>query len=68
MRKADQCLLDFDNLLMIFRGSYTRDWEVFAQTDPLFAVLTHDEYQRAALTPESERRFWSSGETYIQHL
>jgi len=43
-------------------------WEVLARSDPLWAVLSSDEYRQAALTPEAEDRFWRSGEEHIAHV
>lgn len=45
-----------------------RSWEVLAITDPLWAVLSADEYHRDALSPASEERFWRSGEEHVAHV
>jgi SAM-dependent methyltransferase len=52
----------------MIRHSYTHDWELLAKTDPLFAVLSDPLYQRANLSPEAERRFWHTGEAYVQYI
>jgi SAM-dependent methyltransferase len=43
-------------------------WEQLARTDPLWAVLSADEFHGAALTPEAEERFWRSGEEHVAHV
>jgi len=47
---------------------YAHDWEVLARTEPLFAVLTDTRYLSERLTPEHERQFWRSGESYVEAL
>jgi SAM-dependent methyltransferase len=43
-------------------------WEALAKTDPLWAVLSSDEFHGDALTPEAEDRFWRSGEEHVAHV
>jgi SAM-dependent methyltransferase len=43
-------------------------WETLARSDPLWAVLSADEYRHDRLTPASEERFWSSGEEHVEHV
>lgn len=43
-------------------------WEQLARTDPLWAVLSSDEFRDGALTPEAEERFWRSGEDHVAHV
>ncbi|MGH9047337.1 MAG: class I SAM-dependent methyltransferase [Acidimicrobiales bacterium] len=43
-------------------------WEHLARTDPLWAVLSSEEFRDAALTPESEARFWRSGSEHVDHV
>jgi SAM-dependent methyltransferase len=43
-------------------------WEELARTDPLWAVLSSDEFRDAALTPDAEERFWRSGEQHVDHV
>lgn len=43
-------------------------WEQLARTDPLWAVLSSDEFRSDALTPESEERFWGSGDQHVDHV
>lgn len=45
-----------------------RSWEQLAQTDPLWAVLSSEEFRDEALTPEAESRFWQSGEEHVAHV
>jgi SAM-dependent methyltransferase len=45
-----------------------KSWEHLAQTDPLWAVLSSDEFRGGALTPEAEDRFWRSGEEHVAHV
>jgi SAM-dependent methyltransferase len=45
-----------------------RSWEQLARTDPLWAVLSSDEFRDGALTPEAEDRFWRSGEEHVAHV
>lgn len=45
-----------------------RSWEQLARTDPLWAVLSSDEFRDEALTPEAEDRFWRSGEEHVAHV
>jgi 2-polyprenyl-3-methyl-5-hydroxy-6-metoxy-1,4-benzoquinol methylase len=45
-----------------------RDWEKFAQEDPYWAVLTHDQFKKEALTPEAIAEFFESGERRIAHV
>jgi SAM-dependent methyltransferase len=45
-----------------------QSWESLAQRDPLWAVLSSDEYRSSSLTPEAEDRFWQSGEEHVDHV
>ena len=45
-----------------------RSWEQLARTDPLWAVLSSEEFRDQALTPEAEARFWRSGEEHVAHV
>ncbi len=48
--------------------SDVRSWEQLARTDPLWAVLSSEEFRDEALTPEAEDRFWLSGEEHVAHV
>ncbi len=41
---------------------------MLAATDPLWAVLSADEYHRDALSPAAEERFWRTGEQHVEHV
>ena len=43
-------------------------WEHLARTDPLWAVLSTDEFRDGSLTPEAEARFWASGDQHVDHV
>lgn len=43
-------------------------WEELARSDPLWAVLSSDEFRRSALTSAAEDRFWRSGEEHVDHV
>jgi SAM-dependent methyltransferase len=45
-----------------------RDWEVFASTDPYWAVLTDDRYRKANLTEQALREFYQTGEAHVAWL
>jgi|SRR5579872_2661096 len=45
-----------------------QSWESLAKRDPLWAVLSSDEYRASSLTPEAEDRFWQSGEEHVAHV
>lgn len=48
--------------------STDRDWELMAQGEPFFAVLTWDKFFRRNLTPEVLHEFFASGEEYVGKL
>jgi SAM-dependent methyltransferase len=43
-------------------------WELLAQTDPYWAVLSSEEFRDGALTPSAEQKFWDSGQLHIDHV
>jgi SAM-dependent methyltransferase len=43
-------------------------WEELAQNDPLWAVLSSDEFRSDVLTAEAEERFWRSGDQHVDHV
>ncbi|MGH9006768.1 MAG: class I SAM-dependent methyltransferase [Acidimicrobiales bacterium] len=43
-------------------------WEHLARTDPLWAVLSTEEFRGGTLTPEAEARFWASGQQHVDHV
>lgn len=43
-------------------------WEELARSDPLWAVLSSEEFRGATLTPDAEARFWRSGEEHVDHV
>ena len=45
-----------------------KSWEQLARTDPLWAVLSSEEFRSGALTAEAEERFWRSGEEHVAHV
>jgi SAM-dependent methyltransferase len=42
-----------------------RDWELFGQTDPYWAVITHDQYRKENLTDAAVEQFYQVGEDWI---
>jgi SAM-dependent methyltransferase len=43
-------------------------WELLAQTDPYWAVLSSDEFREGSITESAEQRFWDSGEEHVAHV
>jgi SAM-dependent methyltransferase len=48
--------------------SDVESWETLAKTDPLWAVLSSDEFHDHGLTAEAEDRFWRSGAEHVDHV
>lgn len=45
-----------------------RDWEVLADAEPYWAVVTHEKYRTENLTEEALREFYETGEPYVDWL
>jgi SAM-dependent methyltransferase len=45
-----------------------KDWAYFGDTDPYWAVLTHDQFRKEKLTPQALADFFESGTTYVTFL
>ena len=43
-------------------------WEALARSEPYFSVLSERRYLSEALTPESRRAFFETGEAYVESL
>ncbi len=43
-------------------------WERLARTDPLWAVLSSDEFHGEDLSEAAAERFWESGEQHVEHV
>jgi SAM-dependent methyltransferase len=54
-------------LVSVFQND-VESWENLAKTDPLWAVLSSDEFHEDALTAEAEDRFWRSGDEHVAHV
>ena len=52
---------------MFFRST-DADWERLGETEPYWAVISQDGNRRAVLTPDARRRFYESGEAYVDRL
>jgi 2-polyprenyl-3-methyl-5-hydroxy-6-metoxy-1,4-benzoquinol methylase len=45
-----------------------KTWQHFGDLDPYYGVLTNDVFRKAALTDESKRLFFETGQTYVKFL
>lgn len=52
----------------MLRNDSDRDWEKLGATDPYWAVLTDENFHRAALTPENIAQFFASGEQDVARV
>ena len=52
----------------MFSRSTDDDWEKLGETDPYWAVISQDVNRRAVLTEDARRRFYESGEAYVDRL
>jgi SAM-dependent methyltransferase len=43
-------------------------WEAVARHDPYWGVITHPDYLGPALAPETEERFFASGDHQVSHI
>lgn len=49
----------------MFTRNTDRNWEKLGETDPYWAVLTHEKYRKLQLTDESRDDFFKSGYEYV---
>ena len=50
------------------RLSTDREWQIWGERDPYFAVLTHDRFRRQRLTPESLDEFFRIGRAELAEI
>ncbi len=43
-----------------------KKWEYFGETNPYFAVLTHDKFKSANIDAAALKDFFASGEEYVE--
>lgn len=53
---------------MVMTNDSDRDWEQFGTTDPYYAVLTDERYQKDRLTVEDRAAFFQSGEEHVERI
>lgn len=52
----------------VFEKNTNRDWEKIGKSDPYFGVLTVDQYKTASLTEDEIKKFFLTGETYVEDI
>lgn len=53
--------------MKIFTDSST-DWQRFGETDPYWAVLTHEKFRASRITADARREFFQSGEDHLESV
>lgn len=53
---------------MVMTNDSDKDWERFGRTDPYYAVLTDERYQKDQLTDEARAAFFKSGEEHVERI
>lgn len=50
---------------MKLRADTDQDWRTFGEIDPLYGVLSQEQYRASKITPDSKKAFYQSGEEHV---